>query len=76
MICRTASMPLSMRHGNVGNDNIGPEFFRSRYKFTAVFNHTGDVKVRAEQSLQPFNENFVVVSYQQPRLGHVLPLTE
>ena len=33
------------RHGNVGNDDIGPELFRSGYEFTTVLDDPGDVKV-------------------------------
>ena len=51
----------------------GLELFSSGYKFTTVLNDTGDVEIRVKQPLQPLGENLMVVSYQQPWLGHTCP---
>jgi hypothetical protein len=54
------------RHGYVDNDDIGPQLFGSGDQLTTVCNNLDDVKILAEQPLQPFGEDFMIVGDQNP----------
>src|SRR5215472_12273192 len=61
---------VQLRHGDVGDDHVGPELARRLYQRASVFHDTGEIELLRQDALQPLGDDAMVVGQQHAGPAH------